>query len=185
MYSNVTKCTRINSTKCTYVHLCLFHLKPVQHVQYSTWCQNRGCICISSRRRIYRSNPAVSCIHSVIQTRNKILQVEFFYKEEKREDIQGEIQGSSQSSNTVLSTVFPVLPHAIQGKDRIFIRLQEDSSNSARNTSTTRLIPCTQKQGILQQLFPMHPSILHGRIRLQAPDSTPKLPVILPTERAF
>ena len=31
-------------------------------IQYSTWCQNRGCSYISSRRRIYRSNPAVSCI---------------------------------------------------------------------------------------------------------------------------
>ena len=28
----------------------------------STWCQNRGCSYISSTRRIYRSNPAVSCI---------------------------------------------------------------------------------------------------------------------------
>ena len=31
-------------------------------IQHSTWCQNRGCSYISSRRRIYRSNPAVSCI---------------------------------------------------------------------------------------------------------------------------
>ena len=37
-----------------------------KRIQYSTWCQNRGCICISSTRRTYRSNPAVSCIHSVI-----------------------------------------------------------------------------------------------------------------------
>ena len=36
---------------------CLF-----QSVQYSPWCQNRGCSYISSRRRIYRSNPAVPCI---------------------------------------------------------------------------------------------------------------------------
>ena len=34
MYSNVTTSTRINSRKCTYVHLCLFHSKPVQHVQF-------------------------------------------------------------------------------------------------------------------------------------------------------
>ena len=37
----------------------MFHSK---HIQYSTWCQNRGCSYISSRRRIYRSNPAVPCI---------------------------------------------------------------------------------------------------------------------------
>ena len=33
LYSNVTTSTRINSTKCTYIHLCLLHLK---HIQYST-----------------------------------------------------------------------------------------------------------------------------------------------------
>ena len=82
-------------------------------------------------------------------------------------------------------TVFPLLSHAIQGKDRIFILFQEDSSNSTRNTTTTRLIPCRQIQGILQQLFPMHPSIPHGRIRLQAPYSTPRILVIPPAERAF
>ena len=114
----------------------------------------------------------------------KFYKIEFSTKK-RREDIQGGIPGSSQSSSTVSSTVFPVFPHAIQGKDRIFILLQEDSSNSTRNTSTTRLIPCIQILGILQQLFPMHPSILHGKIRLQAPYCTPRFPAILPTETAF
>ena len=41
-----------------------------KHIQYSTWCQNRGRICISSTRRTYRLKPTVSCIHPVIQTRN-------------------------------------------------------------------------------------------------------------------
>ena len=41
----------------------MFHSKLFQ---YSTWCQNRGCSYISSIRRIYRSNPAVSCISSSI-----------------------------------------------------------------------------------------------------------------------
>ena len=167
------------------MYICTSVFVSFKHIQYSTWCQNRGCICISSRRRTYRSNPAVSCIHSSILIILQILQDRIFYKEEEREDIQGEIPGSSQSSSTVSSTVFPVFPHAIQGKDRIFILLQEDSSNSTRNTSTTRLIPCIQILGILQQLSPMHPSILHGRIRLQAPYSTPRLPAILPIETAF
>ena len=51
---------------------------------------------------------------------------------------------------------------------------------SPRNTTTTRLNPCRQIQGILQQLFPMHPSILHSRTRLQGPysiSSTSRLPV--------
>ena len=34
---------------------------------------------------------------------------------------------------------------------------------------SSRVIPCRSVQGIFQQLFPMHPSILHGRIRLPAP----------------
>ena len=34
----------------------MFHSK---RIQYSTWCQNRGCSYISSTRRIYRLNPAV------------------------------------------------------------------------------------------------------------------------------
>ena len=39
-------------------------------------------------------------------------------------------------------------------------------NSSPRNTTTTRLIPCRSLQGIFQQLFPVSPSILHGRIRL-------------------
>ena len=56
-------------------------------IQYSTWCQNRGCICISSTRRTYRLNPAVSCIQSVIQARNIILQTELFLQEEGKREI--------------------------------------------------------------------------------------------------
>ena len=41
-------------------------------------------------------------------------------------------------------------------------------NSSPRNTTTTRLIPCRLIQGIFQQLFPVSPSILHGRIRLLA-----------------
>ena len=97
--------------KCTYVHLCLFHSK---RIQYSTWCQNRGCSYISSTRRIYRSNPAVSCIFPSI--------LKYFYKfysritvllkvprreEDKRDSakchwIQG-LQSSSTGRNSILS----------------------------------------------------------------------------------
>ena len=41
-------------------------------------------------------------------------------------------------------------------------------NSSTRNTTTTRLIPCRSVQGSFQQLFPVSPSILHGRIRLPA-----------------
>ena len=62
MYSNVTTSTRINILQCTYVHLRLFHSKLHSTLrvfnkslltQNATWCQNRGCICISSVRRTY------------------------------------------------------------------------------------------------------------------------------------
>ena len=54
--------------------------------QNATWCQNRGCICISSTRRTYGR------IHMlpVIQTRTIILCTELFPKK-RREKIQGEI----------------------------------------------------------------------------------------------
>ena len=73
------------------------------------------------------------------------------------------------------------------------------SSDSTRSpvTTTTSLILHTELilpqeiqsssyAGLLQQLFPVYPSILHGRIKLQAsysvpgPYSTSRLPVILP-----
>ena len=41
-----------------YIRVCFIR----NHSNNTTWCQNRGCSYISSRRRIYRSNPAVSCI---------------------------------------------------------------------------------------------------------------------------
>ena len=68
-----------------YIHTSVF--VSFKRIQYSTWCQNRGCICISSTRRTYRSNPVVSCIHSVIQTSNIILQTELFLQEEGKREI--------------------------------------------------------------------------------------------------
>ena len=56
----------------------------------STWCQNRGCICISSVRRTYGRIHS-SFLHTpVIQTSTIILWTELFPKK-RREKIQGEI----------------------------------------------------------------------------------------------
>ena len=89
-------------------------------------------------------------------------------KEEEREDprrdtsIFFEYSGVS-TYNPSIPTRTTVFPHAIQ-------QLQDNSTyrinSTTRNTTTTRLIPCRSLQGIFQQVFPMHPSILHGRIRL-------------------
>ena len=97
MYSNVTTSTRINILQCTYVHHssvlhCVYPALEYTFqslgllTQNATWCQNRGCICISSTRRTYGR------IHMlpVIQTRTIILWTELFPKK-RREKIQGEI----------------------------------------------------------------------------------------------
>ena len=83
--------------------------------QNATWCQNRGCICISSVRRTYGR------IH--IPASTIILWTELLPKK-RREKIQGEIlqssvqlESKSVSSNSTRITRFlrtTVFPHAIQ-----------------------------------------------------------------------
>ena len=111
------------------------------------------------------SNPHASSIHPVIQTRIIILWSELFPKK-RREKIQGE--NFNLSSSTV------VFPHSYKNYS-VSTRNPATPSNSTyrinsspRNTTTTRLIPCRSLQGIFQQLLPVSPSILHGRIRLPA-----------------
>ena len=94
-------------------------------------------------------------------------------KEEEREDIQGEILQSifeyriqwcfphfyknyKISSNTVYSTVFP---HAIQ-------QLQVILHTELILPQEILQLQGSSRAGSFQQLFPVSPSILHGRIRL-------------------
>ena len=133
------------------------------------------------------SNPQqfpASCIHpdKYNNSVNRII----ISKEEEREDPRRDSSIYLRVQNTV------VFPHSYKNyKDlRIQCILQCSTRNPATpsdsayriNSSprTTRLIPCRSVQGIFQQLFPVSPSILHGRIRLQRPYSTSRLPVILP-----
>ena len=91
MYSNVTTSTRINSSSVhTYIFVC-FTLRVILQgfvTQNATWCQNRGCICISSTRRTYGRIHS-SFLHPAY-IRTIILWTELFPKK-KREKIQGEI----------------------------------------------------------------------------------------------
>ena len=77
-FNSVQQCiqisTRINSTS---VHMYIFVCFIRNSIQYSTWCQNRGCSYISSRR-IYRSNPAVSCIFPSILNISTV-ELQFYY----------------------------------------------------------------------------------------------------------
>ena len=130
-------------------------------IQYSTWCQNRGCICISSTRRTYRSNPAVSCIHSVIQTRNIILQTELILQEEGKREIPSTTSQSSTSINSraparILQCFHTQSSHPVQGnysKHRInsstsnlqeILQLQGSSRAGTYQASSSNCSPCFQ-----------------------------------------
>ena len=84
LHSNVSRSTRINSSSVhMYIFVC-FTLRVFLQgfvTQNATWCQNRGCICISSTRRTYRRIHIPATI---------ILWTELFPKK-RREKIQGEI----------------------------------------------------------------------------------------------
>ena len=123
----------------------------------STWCQNRGCICISLVRRTYGRIHIPATI---------ILWTELFPKK-RREKIQGEILQSIFEYRIQwcfhISTRTTVSPHTVQQLQVILhtelILLQELQGSS-------RVIPCRSVQGIFQQLFPVHPSTPHGRLQL-------------------
>ena len=143
MYSNVTTSTRINSSSVhTYIFVCFIRnsLRVILQgfvTQNATWCQNRGCICISSTRRTYGRIHS-SFLHPAY-IRTIILWTELFPKK-RREKIQGEI----------LQSIFEYsgVPHSYKNYSAS-TRNPATPSNSAyrinsspRNTTTTRLIPC-------------------------------------------
>ena len=132
--------------------------------QNATWCQNRGCICISSVRRTYGR------IH--IPASTIILWTELFPKK-RREKIQGEILQSIFEYSGV-STFYKEIQHSYKNYS-VSTRSPATPSNSTyRINSTTRnlqeilQLQGSSRAGSFQQLFPMSPSILHGRIRLPA-----------------
>ena len=117
----------------------------------ATWCQNRGCICISSTRRTYGR------IHMlpVIQTSTIILWTELFPKK-RREKIQGEILQSIFEYSGVSTFLQELQEYSVFYSAST--RNPATPSNSAYriNSSprTTRLIPCRSVQGIFQWLLP-------------------------------
>ena len=132
--------------------------------QNATWCQNRGCICISSTRRTYGRIHIPATI---------ILWTELFPKK-KREKIQGEILQSIFEYSGV-STFLQELQDSFEYSVfySVSTRNPATPSNSAyRINSSTRILQeilqlqGSSRAGSFQQLFPVSPSILHGRIRL-------------------
>ena len=115
---------------------------------------------------------AVSCIHpdKYNHSVDRIIS-----KEEEREDPRRELQSIFEYSgvSTSYKNYKILFKYSVFYKNySVSIRNPATPSNSAyrinsstRNTTTTRLIPCRLIQGIFQQLFPVSPSILHGRIQ--------------------
>ena len=119
------------------------------------------------------SNPHASSIHPVIQKSTIILWTELFPKK-RREKIQGEILQSSSNTSGVSTFYKNFFEYSVFYS--VSTRNPATTSNSAyRINSTTRnlqeilQVQGSSRAGSFQQLFPVSPSILHGRIRLLAP----------------
>ena len=172
MYSNVTTSTRINSSSVhTYIFVCstLRVSNKGLLTQNATWCQNRGCICISLVRRTYGPIHIPATI---------ILWKELFPKKKEREDPRRDSSIYLRVQNTV---VFPQIIQELQDFFEYSVFYSVSTRNPAtRRYSTYRINSSTRilqeilqlqgssRAGSFQQLFPVSPSILHGRIRLPA-----------------
>ena len=156
----------------------------------ATWCQNRGCICISSVRRTYGRIHS-SFLHT-IQTSTIILWTELFPKK-RREKIQGEILQSIfeykySGVSTILqelqdsfeysvfysvSTRNPVIPCKETILHTELILLQElQGSSRAYKASSSNCSPCLQA-------FYTAESSYKAPYSIPGPYSTSRLPVIL------
>ena len=120
------------------------------------------------------SNPAVSCIQSSHPDKHNNSVDRIISKEEEREDPRRDSSIYLRVQNTVVfpqiihSTRTTVSPHAIQQLQVILhteLTLLQEISKKYYNYKAHPM----QIQGIFQQLFPMSPSILYGRIRFLAP----------------
>ena len=114
--------------------------------QNATWCQNRGCICISSTRRTYGRIHS-SFLHPAY-IRTIILWTELFPKK-RREKISKVLQSIFEYSG--VSTFLQELQDSFEYSVFYSVSTRNPAtlSNSAyrinsspRNTTTTRLIPC-------------------------------------------
>ena len=148
--------------------------------QNATWCQNRGCICISSTRRTYGRIHSSFLHPAYIQTSTIILWTELFPKK-RREKIQGEILQSIFEYSGV-STFLQELQDSFEYSVFYSVSTRNPTSfQSSRAILHTELIlpqeilqlQGSSRAGSFQQLFPVSPSILHGRTRL------PDLPTAL------
>ena len=144
MYSNVTASTRINSSSVhTYIFVCFIRnsLRVILQgfvTQNATWCQNRGCICISSTRRTYGRIHS-SFLHPAY-IRTIILWTELFPKK-RREKISKVLQSIFEYSG--VSTFLQELQDSFEYSVfySVSTRNPATPSNSAyRINSSTRIL---------------------------------------------
>ena len=99
------------------MYICVCFIR--NYIQYSTWCQNRGCSYISSTRRIYRSNPAVPCIHPEQSRITILLNLLILQEEEEnKESVQSAI-GSS-----ILRAILPDRNSILHGSKALQLPVQ-------------------------------------------------------------
>ena len=131
----------INSSSVhTYIFVCFIRNYYIGLLaNNATWCQNRGCICISSTRRTYSRIHAVSCIHPVIQTTTTIILWTELFPKKRREKIQREIlQRPHSSSNPRVSSEDPKRDSSFYMQSSI---LQINSIYRINSTRNTRFNP--------------------------------------------
>ena len=110
-------------------------------IQYSTWCQNRGCSYISSRRRIYRLNPTVSCISPSILNISTV-ELQFYYN----------FQGGRK-------TAISAKCHWIQGLQSSSTRQNLHSKQQQGSPGSPCAVPHASKHSTRQKLHSMRPEV--------------------------
>ena len=129
--------TRINSSS---VHTYIFVRFIRNPSNNTTWCQNRGCSYISSRRRIYRSNPAVSCISPSILNISTV-ELQFYYFQEGRK------------------TAISAKCHWIQGLQSSSTRQKLHSKQQQGSPGSPCAVPRASKHSTQQKLHSMRPEV--------------------------
>ena len=107
----------------------------------STWCQNRGRSYISSRRRIYRSNPAVTCISPSILNISTV-ESQFYYN-------------FQEGRKTVISAKC----HWIQGLQSSSTRQNLHSKQQQGSPGSPCTVPHASKHSTWQKLHSMWPKV--------------------------
>ena len=125
--------------------------------KYSTWCQNRGCSYISSRRRIYRSNPAVPCIFpSILNVSTVELQFYQFFKRGRKTDPGLQSSSTRQNIHSMRQQGSPSIPCTVP-------RVSKYSTRQNLHSVLLQAIPCTvsrvSKHSTWQNLHSMQPEL--------------------------